>query len=208
MKRFRSFWGDGAAAFITAMVFLTQSGCFSIPLSANLGPPENSAGRVDATAWVGKVEVTDTRARQAASLSDSLALSIRDYVDAGEYFRGVKMLPGRPATGDYVLDFTFEEFYQRRRFHAAYFPAAILTLTLYIWFGGPIVVDTIDLAGTLQITGADGRLVATSTSSVQEKDNRSLYSDQYLTADITAERTRLIRELLENAVGELKRRGR
>jgi hypothetical protein len=85
-----------------------------------------------------------------------------------------------------------------------YFPAAFLTLTLYIWFGGPIMYDELDLAGALQIKTADGRVVGESQAKYRKSGRKNLYSEGYLNPSSEKERTDLIKKLLDDATTSLK----
>ena len=107
---------------------------------------------------------------------------------------------------DVVLDFTFDRYQQKRNPHPAYFPAAILTLTGYIWVGGPIFVDTTDLSGKLVVKDATGNVLVTTTAVSRDAHNVSLWSPDYALPSGIEGRTALASDLLDKAVTELKTR--
>lgn len=196
-------WGSAAA-----LVALVASGCVVAPAGTQLLPPERTARTVSATAWVAPVEVTDPDALwQAGAIRDALCLNIADFAKAAGYFSTVRTFPGKPAPEDYVLRFTFDRYVQKREPHPLYFPAAFLTATLYIWLGGPIVNETIDLSGTLAITDANGLELARANAAFAETSWKGLYSDGSMTADTSRERTAFIKQLLDRAVDGLARKG-
>lgn len=105
---------------------------------------------------------------------------------------------------DLALRFEFSLYRLKREVHPAYFPGALLTLTLYIWFGGPIVNDRADLEGTLVIKDAAGQTLARAQASLSEKHSVNLWLSEYPLPSGVKERTRFVRKLLDRALGELR----
>lgn len=191
-----------------ATLTVSLAGCFSVPASPKLLPAEPAPRTLADTAWVDEIEFNDEYAWRGASFADAFLINVRDYIDESAYFHNVKLTPGRIQPEDYILRFTLDEFHQKRRMHPAYVPCAILTLTLYIWFGGPIVIDEVNFDGTLEVSRGDGTFVTKVHDSFREKDSKSLYSEGYVSADIIEERTRFMRSLLDKAAQNIDGGGR
>lgn len=137
-------------------------------------------------------------------MEDSLRGNILSYIQDSGYFTEVDTLPGKIGENDLVLDFQFDHFLQERSIHPAYFPAALLTFTVYIWVGGPIVIDESDLSGTLTVKDSNSQILTKITSAVKEKHNLSLYTDKFKGS--LEDRTILIRDLLKKAIVELRKK--
>lgn len=184
---------------------LSTVGC-SIQAGTSLDRPSPMARPLPATAWIETARITDPEVSAGPQMKEEVTASIVDYVQAGNFFRAVKTKPGTPAPDDYVLQFSFDHFLQLRRIHPLYVPLAFITATLYIWVGGPIVIDDIDLSGTLTIaTAARGTLVTVQGTPIESDESKSLYASDYPNGDPQrrAERTKLIADLITKALAEL-----
>ncbi len=84
---------------------------------------------------------------------------------------------------DFVLRMGRGTSASERRVNLAYFPLALGTLTLYIWFGGPIGTD-IEFYG-IELSGhtPDGSPLFSFTSRQQRKHWVNFYSAEYWAAD-------------------------
>ena len=90
-----------------------------------------------------RVVVADPRLSAPDVIKESLTINLADLVSRAGYFREVIVVPEKITQG-YHLRLRFERYNVTRRVHPAYFPAAFATLTLYLWFGGPIFRAEID----------------------------------------------------------------
>jgi hypothetical protein len=160
--------------------------CIRVPAGVGLGDPRPSPASLDRRAWLAKVEVADPEAVHAQQLTDALTLNLAEFVRKSGHFRAVDLLPGQVGPDDVVLRLAFARYRQRRAPHPAYFPAAFLTATLYIWVGGPIFTDTSDLEATLSIEPAE---------------------PEYSMPSGLNARTRLVQELLDDSVNSLRTSG-
>lgn len=197
----------GAAVGSLALA-IALSGCVTMPAGTQLRPPEPARQTVHATAWIAPVEVADPESPgQADATRDALTGTLTDFIQAAGYFSTAKSFPGAPRPDDFVLRFSFDRYVQSRRPHPLYFPGAFLTATLYIWFGGPIVNETIDLSGTLVITESGGKEVARATNALKRTSAKGLYTQGSMSGDTSTERTAFIAQLLDRAVADLARKG-
>jgi hypothetical protein len=147
--------------------------------------------------------ISDPSAPRASESQRQLTLAIEVYVHDAGYFSRVNLLPGEPARDEYVLSFDFDRYQVRRAVHPMYFPLALLTLTIYIWVGGPIYRDVAHYSASLSVADTAGRSLVHCVDHVDHEGNVSLWSPRYALPSSTEERTRLVRTLLEQAVSGL-----
>jgi hypothetical protein len=88
-----------------------------------------------------------------------------------------------------------------RRPHPAYFPAAILTLTLYIWFGGPVYVDTTRVDGELIVRDSTRAELQRFSGSASSRRNVSFAEGPWAAG--AADRTRAVKEMVDGYLGSL-----
>jgi hypothetical protein len=180
-------------------------GCLTVPTGTSLETARPASVSVARGAWLAQALVTDPSAKETVELQRSLTLNIAAYAADAKYFARVNQLPGKLRPDDVVLRFEFDRYQLRRAPHPAYFPGAILTLTLYIWFGGPIGRDTANLSGQLRIEDAAGQELVTVRDAFEDTHDVSLYSPDYAFPSSIHSRTNLVRSLLDKAVSELVR---
>ncbi len=177
----------------------------AMPLGTGLSRPTRVGPTIDRTGWFAPAEIADPEVRDKSLLEHSLTVNVVEYVQEAEYFRAVKTMPGQLGAADYLLRLRFNRYRQRRAPHPAYFPGAILTLTLWIWAGGPIYRDTSDLAAELVVTDGRGSVLTTVISAMTEAHSVSLWSPEYSLPSGIAARTALIKDLMNKAVRDLAR---
>ena len=78
--------------------------------------------------------------------------------------------------------------------HPTYFSLALITLTLYIWFGGPIYEDVSDLSGVLTVKDGTGRSLTQVTSHLHDVHSVSLWSPQYILPSGISARSSLMQQ--------------
>ena len=195
------------AALVLCLASLSASlGCVSVPPGSALEPARPAQVRLPSGAWLAPATITDPAAVQRREIEQSLTLSIATYVEDAKYFSRVNRLPGNPRPDEYVLYFDFSRYQMERTPHPAYFPLAILTLTIYIWVGGPIYVDKSTLAGELVVKAVSGATLVQVSDSFADQHDVSFNSPDYLFPTGMAARTTLVRTLLDRAVAELESR--
>lgn len=190
----------GACAVALLVVAVGFTGCVTAPQSGALARPSPAKAKSGRDALVERVVVTAPQVAVPDVLEESLTINLAQLlVDAG-YFRTVKVVPGKLADG-YRVKLRFDRYGVTRRIHPAYFPAAFLTATFYIWFGGPIFLDDVDLHAELKLEDPNGKVLAKKSDELKYYENISLYSSKRGTWDGGAERTRLIQMLLDGVMG-------
>jgi len=135
----------------------------------------------------------------ADGVEDSLTLHLADYLRGRKMFERVMILPGQPGPQDMVLHLRFTRYDQESGISPWYFPAAFLTLTIYIWAGGTVGIHHSTYAATLTVDDGAGHRQA--EVSLEEATSRSIsiYSDTRV--DFGPARTQLIDHLLDQALG-------
>lgn len=191
----------------TLCLLFTLTGCVSMVPSGPIGDPAQKATFTQPrAAMIDDVVITDTKVREALrkTLSAQFTAQLARRVERGEYFQEVISFPATLGKSDVALKFTFTSLKARRTPHPAYFPGALLTLTVWIWVNGPIYVDKYDLAGNLQITDAQGRLLSSSEQAVKLNQNTGLWDNDYFNPSLGADQlNQLVEQLLQDATGKL-----
>lgn len=177
-------------------IMILISSCVSLPRGTGLSKAIPAEKTIDNKVWLSKVEVSDPTVEDKSLIEDSLTIHILQYIEDGKYARDVNLLPGKVSENDLIFQFQFDKYLQKRSPHPAYFPAAILTATFYIWFGGPIFVDTSEISGSLIVKDSSGSIVTKESSQVSEEHNVSLWSPQYALPSGIDARTQIIKTLL------------
>lgn len=183
--------------FSTIALLLT--GCITMPQGTSLNDAEPAARTVQQSVWLKPAIIQDRKARISNPIDaeNTLTTSIATYARDSRRFSSVQVLPGNTRDGDHVLAFSFSDYRLQRQPHPAYFPVAILTATLYIWFNGPIYNDKSDVYGTLQVYDTRDNLLATFNKGYTGKKSVGLWSGNYAFPDGSTPRTLVVNDLLD-----------
>ena len=179
-------------------------GCsINIPAGAGLNTPEEATRIVHKNVWVAPVEIRFS-VSDRDTLEESLTISIIDYIREWKMFPSVRGLPGKPRAEDYVLRFTLNRYDEHRRLLPYALPFSFVTLTFYMFFGGPLMEDSVDLAGHLVVEDSEGNLITQSNAEFADAKKRSMWAPEYILPGDTEARTRFIRTLLDRATTNLR----
>lgn len=189
---------------LLALCLLTLTGCVTLPPGTNFDSPVRTEQTLPHKAWIGAVKFADESMENRAVLEDSLRGNITSYIQDADYFLEISTIPGKVGNDDLILDFRFDRYVQKRNTHPAYFPLALATLTLYIWFGGPIYVDESDLSGMLTVKNGAGNSLVQVSSQVHEEHNVSLWSSEYALPSGIKARSSMLQELMSKARADLR----
>jgi hypothetical protein len=189
---------------VTACLAALLTACAGVPVGTALGSASPAARAQPRAAWIESVKIDDPKVPDASALEGSLSLSVKRYLEESQAFQRVGLLPGEIGADDVVLRLEFQRYRQRRRPHPAYFPLAILTLTAYIWVGGPVYRDTSDLAARLEAKDREGRSLASVEKALSQNQDVSFLSQEYTFPSGLDARTNLMRALLDELVQQLQ----
>jgi hypothetical protein len=199
MKRMQYLVAGLLSLALTGCVSFTPTGPISMPTQVIEQP-------IQAGAMLKDVQVTDERvnAKRRAQVSQQLASQLTKHLESGKYFQRMISFPATLDEQDVELNFTFTSLYGKRTPHPAYFPGALLTVTMWIWFNGPIYVDKYDLAAELTINDSTGKQVALSRKSINLKQNTGLWDADYFNTQLGAKQlTQLVEDLLKDGTQQL-----
>lgn len=199
MKRMQYLVAGLLSLALTGCVSFTPTGPISMPTQVIEQP-------IPAGAMLKDVQVTDERvnAKRRAQVSQQLASQLAKHLESGEYFQRMISFPATLDEQDVELHFTFTSLYGKRTPHPAYFPGALLTVTMWIWFNGPIYVDKYDLAAELAINDSTGKQVALSRKNINLKQNTGLWDADYFNTQLGAKQlTQLVEDLLRDGTQQL-----
>jgi hypothetical protein len=195
---------------LAGLLGLTLTGCVSFHPAGPIGDPEKTAAITQPrAAMLADVSVSDPAidadARQNMARQFTQQLNRR--LEKGAYFAQVIRFPARLGEQDVLLKFDFSQLQGKRTPHPGYFPGALLTLTGWIWFNGPIYVDRYDLAGQLSVEDARGRLLASSRKTIAVAQNTGLWDTDYMNPSLGAvQLNQLVEQLLQDSSNQLAQR--
>ncbi|MBD9424805.1 hypothetical protein IB232_05680 [Pseudomonas sp. PDM15] len=190
-----------------ALLSLSLTGCVSFNPAGPIGEPAQKASTPRQQAvMVDSVVVSDSSidAEVRKNLGSQFTAQLNKRIERGEYFREVISFPATLGEQDVLLKLEFNSLKGKRTPHPGYFPGAILTLTGWIWFNGPIYVDKYDLSGTLTFEDTQGRTLASSQKTLQLKQNTGLWDDDYFNLALGATQlNELVEDLLQDSLQQL-----
>ena len=99
---------------------------------------------------------------------------IRALNDSGEFINVESY--SENSKNNFVLDLKFNTYENELNVHPLYFPLALLTLTIYIWVGGPVIEYGNKMNYTIQIYDPNLKLIKTKTKDFEFKDWENIYS--------------------------------
>ncbi len=200
----------GRVLHLSSLIFIIVfiSGCVTLPRGAGLNHATPVDNTIEKKVWLSKVEIMDPSVKNKSTIEDSLTLKVLKYLQEGRYFYDPNLLPGKVGAEDLVLRFEFDRYHQQRAPHPAYFPAAILTATFYIWFDGPIYNDSSNLSGKLTVESSSGSIITEVSSQLNEHHGVSFWSPEYVLPSGIEARTSIINDLLTKASADIRQKGR
>lgn len=155
--------------------------------------------------WVFQAEIQDDKIPDTDSISQTLTGNLLAYLEQRELFADVIPGPGNMRSDDLAFRFQYRRYQSGRHVHPAYFPLAFATATLYIWFGGPVWTDHVDIDGRLIVEDASG--VELGRFSASKRDSRSggIYNGDIARTFIVGHRSDVVDELVDQAVEALRK---
>ncbi|WP_244944096.1 hypothetical protein [Leptospira meyeri] len=96
------------------------------------------------------------------------------------------------------LQFEFTSYSHKRRIYEGYFPFAFLTLTLYIWFGGTIGIDSMEYDCRLIVRDMKDQVVYEVQKKETSEKSVNFYSTEYMLPKSEELRTKLISDIMEH----------
>ena len=170
---------------MVAVLATIFAGCMTLSPSASLNPPSNRSGPIDASAWVRHVEITDPEMddqERKKQLENTLTNNLLRFLRDGKYFRKVELFPGTLQSEDFILQFQFDRYRQKRYTKALYSS------------------DASDLSATLVITRPNGQLVKEAKADINEEHPVAPLSPEAALPSGMGARTQVIEELLRKAL--------
>jgi hypothetical protein len=182
-----SKWLNTILPRVTMIAVFTTifASCMTLPPSASLNPPSNRSGPIDANAWVRQVEITDPEIgdqERRKQLENTLTNNLLRFLRDGKYFRKVELFPGTLQPEDFVLQFQFDRYRQKRYAKALYSS------------------DASDLSATLVITRSNGQIIKEAKADITEEHPVAPLSPEAALPSGMGARTQVIEELLRKAL--------
>lgn len=192
-----------------ALLSLLLTGCVSFVPAGPIGLPAKAVeNTLPIGAMVKDVQVSDPAIEdlQRRNISSQLTAQIGAHIERGEYFQKMVVFPAKLGEKDVELAFNFTSLKGKRTPHPAYFPGALLTLTIWIWVNGPVYVDTYDLAAELRVNDSHGKQLALSRKEFKRDINTGFWDRDYFNPSMGgAQMTDLVEALLSDATQQLPR---
>lgn len=197
-------------------ICIVFAGCESMTPTSSIIPssqPPQGTDRLNSTAWISSVKIADLDDDERVEIEKRLTSNICKYIAGIGYFNEVCLLSNKACEfgkDDLILNFEFDRYRVKWGIHPAYFPAALLTATLYIWFGGPIICDNSHFSATLIVQDSLHQKITQVSGEERQKENYGLYSAGKGTPTRTAylkprqARAALIEKLLNKALPQVQ----
>ncbi|MFI8479528.1 hypothetical protein ACIGCM_03060 [Pseudomonas sp. NPDC078700] len=186
---------------------LTLTGCISFTPAGPIGLSDQLAPKtLPRAAMIDDVVISDMQINNdlRITLSRQFTEQLSNRIEQGEYFKQVLSFPAKLGEDDVMLKFNFSSLKGKRTPHPAYFPGALLTLTVWIWVNGPIYVDKYDLAGELSITDAQGKVLTDSKKVIKRDENIGAWDDDYFTTTLgSVQVNELVEQLIQDSTEQL-----
>lgn len=192
---------------LLAVLALSATGCVSFTPTGPLAPSQQFASKtLPYAAMLDSVEVSDPKINedQQRTIADQLSVQLVPHLQRGEYFEKVVTFPAKLQGNDVTLHFNFASLKARRTPHPAYIPGALVTLTMWIWFNGPIYVDSYDIAAELTIKDTNGKVLAASTKMLKQDQNTGLWDKDYMFPNGAKQLSTVIDQLLSESTQRLQ----
>ena len=129
------------------------------------------------TIAIRNIEIIDYPDNQKAFFESMLKANLYNALTETETFQEVNYYKDSNTNAKVkIIDLKFKKYFNQLEVHPLYFPLATLTLTLYIWFGGPIVRYEADY--TLEVNSYDskGNKLKSATQNFKDSTNENIYS--------------------------------
>lgn len=183
-------------------------GCITFHPNGPVHPPAKFIEHPsDRSALVETVTISDKDMDQKERMvaAKNLTMELEKYITRAGYFKSLLTFPTKQGDRDVRLKFEFTRLYSRRSPHPGYFPGALITATLWIWFNGPIVQDTTEFAGKLIIEDNQGRRLAKSEKKVGSSHGVGMWDPGYMGGiqDVGRDLTELVKQLLDSSVSQI-----
>ncbi|EPG75582.1 putative lipoprotein [Leptospira fainei serovar Hurstbridge str. BUT 6] len=188
-----------------AIGIVIVTGCVSIPVGVNLSEPKTKAFPLPSTVYIEKV-ILPVYLENRLQKEEKFTLSVLDFAAKSEYFTKVNYI-GQKDPGDrnyHVLQITCDEYLERREPHPAYFPLAIITVTLYIWLGGPIHTDYSKYSCELKAKDSKQKVIFSDKKAISNEKNSNMFDNRRYFPSSIEDRTEVIGSLLLNVYNYLK----
>lgn len=192
---------------VAGLLSLTLTGCVSFTPAGPIGDPEEKAAITQPhAAMIDDVVISDSsiNANLRKNLSSQFTDQLSKRVERGEYFKQVISFPATLGEQDVALKFNFTSLKGKRTPHPAYFPGALLTLTMWIWVNGPVYVDKYDVAGELTVENINGTVLASSRKEIKLNQNTGIWDNDYINLSLGADQVnQLVEQLLQDSNRQL-----
>jgi len=186
---------------------LSLTGCFSFNTLGPIGEPDRSATVSSSrAAQVADVVISSPGLKDEERRNISLQLTpqISHYIESAGYFKDILVFPAKLGEQDVLLKFNLTSLHGKRTTHPGYIPGALVTLTMWIWFNGPVYIDKYDLAGELVIEDRNGKPLARSVEQLKLDKNVGLFDHDYIAPGLGGQQLRdLIAKLMDSATTQL-----
>ncbi|PJZ79298.1 transposase [Leptospira meyeri] len=184
---------------IILIIFPLTFQCMTLPPSVSLGEPIIQKKELG-IAVLDKVKVLNVVEDYRKDTEDGLTINLRSHLKQGKYFENVYLFNEEiPKNTEFErLQFEFTSYSHKRRIYEGYFPFAFLTLTLYIWFGGTIGIDSMEYDCRLIVRDMKDQVVYEVQKKETSEKSVNFYSTEYMLPKSEELRTKLISDIMEH----------
>jgi hypothetical protein len=179
---------------------LLFANCLSMPSTSNLPSPTVQKNSLKEEILLEKINVLDSENifGDKSAIEENLTLNLKNYLERGKYFEKVVLFTEKDSyLENKSFQFYFDTYAIKRKPYKWYFPLAIITLTMYIWFGGTITIDEVQMSGGLEVKDSKNNKVFITKKEIFEEREINLYSSEVSSPNSTSARGKFFFEILE-----------
>lgn len=185
--------------FLAFFLFLTLVSCITIPVQVSLNDPPGQKQPLPLTIFIERVSLP-SGINSVQTKEDNLTLALIEYTRKANYFQRVSYISYKePSDKNYkIINISCSSFEEMRKPHPAYFPLAILTVTIYIWAGGSIARDSANYDCDLTVKNPNNKVLFRNVKKLLNTRDVNLYSKYYIFPSGIEDRTEVLSSLIDS----------
>lgn len=124
-----------------------------------------------------KIELAGDTEYDRSLLEMTLKANLKNTLEETKMFKSVRYYNKNDKEGNTkIIDIKFSRFENQMKVHPLYFPLAMLTLSIYIWVGGPIVTYESNYAAEVNVYNEKSDLIKTINKQIEISENENIYN--------------------------------
>jgi hypothetical protein len=142
-----------------------------------------------------KVSIIESDGEMKDILESLMRSNIKILLENSKSFQEVIYYSNVSISKDcYLIDIDFFEYENELTVHPNYFPLSIVTLTFYIWFGGPIVTYESKIKMNISVSNSENIKIKSESFEVNYNINDNIYNGWFSRREVPRLKSKFILE--------------